>query len=76
MRQTTIRMDQLFKPEQLRDAARIIREKENSRSMAHEDLVRMLEPDSERFRRMQMELGYAAYILEWKREEVLKWYGA
>jgi hypothetical protein len=66
----TIPFDELFTGEQLTEAAAMM----YNCATPHEDLVQLLKKDKARFDRLDVDISYAAYILEWKREHVLRYY--
>jgi len=66
----TITLSKLFTREQLKAAAVIFRDTSTSDFVPHGRLVALLEQDRARFDKLGANIGYIAYVLEWKRDEI------
>lgn len=60
-------LGEIFTESQLEEAASIM----FNSTVPHSALVSMLRPDKKRFDSLDIDIDYAAYILEWKRDEIV-----
>lgn len=63
-------MGSVFTRDQLKAAAAIFRGMEHLTS-PHDKLVALLEQDKERFADMEIHIPYAAYVLEWQKDQIM-----
>lgn len=60
-------LNQIFTEAQLEEAANIL----FTSAVPHSALVSMLKPDKARFDVLEIDINYAAYILEWQRDAIV-----
>ena len=67
----SIAIGDLFTPAQLKQAATIL----SKPGSPHAELVALLKPDQARFDSLEVDLNYAAYVMEWQAGAILAVYG-
>jgi len=68
----TMKLGEIFTEEQLKQAAKIM---DIGTGQMHKNLVSMLEHDPNRFNQLQIDIGYAAYLLEYHRSGIVSEFG-